>query len=171
MKAGKHLLNTGKGRIYGDEVALQAEKIENSDKDYGNGEIKSAVIASRERLDIAAHEVENNTVHYLADNQVGAILFSAGEMTFGRTLNADNHAEGKADTLRNNSSVIEAQQDIHLNVAQIHNNNVHFLVEHVKTGKAPTEVTKLENRSVNKTDIVPMGRNARHNLHTDFTNK
>ena len=170
VKAGKHLLNTGKGRIYGDEVALQAEKIENSDKDYGNGEIKSAVIASRERLDIAAHEVENNTVHYLADNQVGAILFSAGEMTFGRTLNADNHAEGKADTLRNNSSVIEAQQDIHLNVAQIHNNNVHFLVEHVKTGKAPTEVTKLENRSVNKTDIVPMGRNARHNLQTDFTN-
>lgn len=170
VKAGKHLLNTGKGRIYGDKVALQAEKIENSDKDYGNGEIKSAVIASRERLDIAAHEVENNTVHYLADNQVGAILFSAGEMTFGRTLNADNHAEGKADTLRNNSSVIEAQQDIHLNVAQIHNNNVHFLVEHVKTGKAPTEVTKLENRSVNKTDIVPMGRNARHNLQTDFTN-
>ena len=170
VKAGKHLLNTGKGRIYGDEVALQAEKIENSDKDYGNGEIKSAVIASRERLDIAAHEVENNTVHYLADNQVGATLFSAGEMTFGRTLNADNHAEGKADTLRNNSSVIEAQQDIHLNVAQIHNNNVHFLVEHVKTGKAPTEVTKLEERSVNKTDIVPMGRNARHNLQTDFTN-
>ncbi|VEH67557.1 Uncharacterised protein [Rodentibacter pneumotropicus] len=32
VKAGGQLINTGKGRIYGDHVALEADRIENSDK-------------------------------------------------------------------------------------------------------------------------------------------
>ncbi|EQA10052.1 filamentous hemagglutinin family N-terminal domain protein [Glaesserella parasuis D74] len=171
IKAGGRIVNTGEGRIYGDHIALQAERIENSDKNYDSGNIKSAVVAARGDLDIAAREIENNTAHYLADNQVGSTLFSIGNMHFGRTLNTDNQAEGKADALRNNSSVIEAEGNIELNINQIQNNNTHFEVEHVKTGMAPTDITKLDSRPVSETYIVPMGRNERGNLKTDFTNE
>ncbi|WP_238327280.1 filamentous hemagglutinin N-terminal domain-containing protein [Rodentibacter pneumotropicus] len=170
VKAGGQLINTGKGRIYGDHVALEADRIENSDKNYGN-EIKSAIIAARGDLDITAREIENNTAHYLSDHQVGATLFSIGEMRFGRTLNANHQAEGKAEVLRNNSSVIESERNIKLNVNQIHNNNTHFTVEHVKTGQAPNNITKLdEKEAVNETYIVPMGRNDRDKLKTNYTN-
>ncbi|WGE92168.1 hemagglutinin repeat-containing protein [Actinobacillus genomosp. 1] len=171
IKAGGSIVNTGEGRIYGDHIALQADRIENSDKNYDSGNIKSAVVAARGDLDIAAREIENNTEHYLADNQIGAILFSAGDMRFGRTLNSDNQAAGQAETLRNNSSVIEAERNIGLNINQIQNNNTHFEVEHVKTGMAPTDITKLDSRPVSETYIVPMGRNERGNLKTDFTNE
>ncbi|MFW9292186.1 hypothetical protein ACN9OU_12055, partial [Glaesserella parasuis] len=74
IKVGGRLTNTGKGRIYGDDIALQADSIENSDKDYGGSEILSAVVAARGNLDLAAREIENNTAYYLSDNQVGATL-------------------------------------------------------------------------------------------------
>ncbi|QPB41634.1 two-partner secretion domain-containing protein [Rodentibacter haemolyticus] len=159
VKAGGLLLNTGKGRIYGDNIALQADRIENRDKDYGNGEIKSAVVASRGRLDIAAREIDNNTAHYLSDHQVGATLFSIGEMTFGRILNAENRAEGNAEVLRNNSSVLESEGHIHLNINRIHNNNTHFVVEHVKTGNPNNDITLIKDKtkSINAHYIIPKG--------------
>ncbi|OOF51057.1 heme utilization protein, partial [Rodentibacter genomosp. 1] len=170
VKAGGQLINTGKGRIYGDHIALQADRIENSDKNYGN-EIKSAVIAARGDLDIAAREIENNTAHYLSDHQVGATLFSVGEMRFGRTLNANNQVEGKAEVLRNNSSVIESEGNIKLGVNQIYNNNTHFMVEHVKTGQAPNNITLLNAQDkLNETYIVPKERMADGKLKTDYSN-
>ena len=170
IKVGGRLTNTGKGRIYGDNIALQADKFENSDKDYGNGEILSAVVAARGRLDIGAREIENNTGYYLSDNQVGATLFSVGDMSFGRVLNGHHQAEGKAEVLRNNSSVIESESRIRFGVDKVYNNNTHFTVEHVKTGKAPTEITKLEDRPVSETYIVPMKRDERWKLETNYTN-
>ncbi|OOH84997.1 heme utilization protein, partial [Pasteurellaceae bacterium 15-036681] len=157
VKAGGRLLNTGKGRIYGDDVALQADTIINSDKDYGNNEIKSAVVAARGRLDIAAREIENNTAHYLSDNQVGSTLFSVGEMTFGRVLNAENHAEGKAEALRNNSSVIESESHIYLNINQVQNNNTHLKVHHVVNGQQGDDITRVKGseKTLNEEYIIP----------------
>ncbi|MGX2970747.1 hypothetical protein, partial [Ursidibacter sp. B-7004-1] len=136
IKANGRIVNTGEGRIYGDHIALQADRIENSDKDYSSGKITSAVVAARGNLDIAAREIENNTAHYLTDNQVGATLFSMGNMRFGRVLNLNNQAEGQAEVLRNNSSVLEAEGNIQLNANQIDNNNTHFSAHHLITGQA-----------------------------------
>ncbi|NBI13764.1 filamentous hemagglutinin N-terminal domain-containing protein [[Haemophilus] felis] len=157
IKVGGTLLNTGKGRIYGDDIALQADRIENSDKDYGNGEIKSAVVATRGRLDLAAREMDNNTAHYLSDNQIGATLFSVGNMTFGRTLNAENRAEGKAEILRNNSSLIESERHIALNVAQVTNSNPHLIVHHLINGKEGDEITRIKGseKTINQEYIIP----------------
>ncbi|MGX3014046.1 heme utilization protein, partial [Ursidibacter sp. B-7004-1] len=85
--------------------------------------------------------------------------------------NSRHRGEGQAEVLRNNSSVLEAEGNIQLNVNQIQNSNSHFEVEHVKTGEAPTDITKLEDRPVSETYIIPMGKNERHNLKTDFTNE
>ncbi|AHG86465.1 Large exoprotein involved in heme utilizationor adhesion [Bibersteinia trehalosi USDA-ARS-USMARC-190] len=157
VKAGGKLLNTGKGRIYGDDIALQADQLENRDKDYGNGEIKSAVIAARGNLDIAAREIDNNTEHYLADNQVGATLFSVGNMTFGRVLNANNQAEGKAEILRNNSSVIESERNIQFNAKQVENHNIHLQVHHVVSGQDNDDITLIHGsqKTLNEEYIVP----------------
>ena len=170
IKVGGRLTNTGKGRIYGDDIALQADTIENSDKDYGNGEIRSAVVAARSNLDLAAREIENNTAHYLSDNQVGATLFSVGDMTFGRTLNADNQAEGKANVLRNNSSVIESESRIRFGVDKVYNNNTHFTAAHVKNGEKVTEITKVSENPLNETYIIPMHRDSRGNFPTYYKN-
>ena len=170
IKVGGRLTNTGKGRIYGDDIALQADTIENSDKDYGNGEIRSAVVAARGNLDLAVREIENNTAHYLSDNQVGATLFSVGDMTFGRTLNADNQAEGKANVLRNNSSVIESESRIRFVVDKVYNNNTHFTAAHVKNGEKVTEITKVSENPLNETYIIPMHRDSRGNLPTYYKN-
>ncbi|MCT8573348.1 hemagglutinin repeat-containing protein [Glaesserella parasuis] len=170
IKVGGRLTNTGKGRIYGDDIALQADSIENSDKDYGGSEILSAVVAARGNLDLAAREIENNTAYYLSDNQVGATLFSVGDMTFGRTLNANNQAEGKADVLRNNSSVIESESRIRFGVDKVYNNNTHFTAAHVKNGEKVTEITKVSENPLNETYIIPMHRDSRGNLPTYYKN-
>ena len=47
-----HIDNVGSGRIYGDHVALQADKIENHDGKNIAGEVKSATIAARHRLSL-----------------------------------------------------------------------------------------------------------------------
>lgn len=157
IKVGGRLTNTGKGRIYGDNIALQADKFENRDKDYGNGEILSAVVAARGRLDIGAREIENNTGYYLSDNQVGATLFSVGDMSFGRILNGHHQAEGKADVLRNNSSVIESESRIRFGVDKVYNNNTHFTVEHVEEGKPNKDITLLQDKTkpINEHYIIP----------------
>ncbi|MFA9499550.1 hemagglutinin repeat-containing protein [Mannheimia sp. E30BD] len=170
IKVGGRLTNTGKGRIYGDDIALQADKFENSDKDYGNGEILSAVVAARGRLDIGAREIENNTGYYLSDNQVGATLFSVGDMSFGRLLNGHHQAEGKAEVLRNNSSVIESESRIRFGVDKVYNNNTHFTVAHVKNGEKVTEITKVSENPLNETYIIPMHRDSRGNLPTYYKN-
>ncbi|MFZ7215871.1 filamentous hemagglutinin N-terminal domain-containing protein, partial [[Pasteurella] aerogenes] len=170
IKVGGRLTNTGKGRIYGDNIALQADKFENSDKDYGNGEILSAVVAARGRLDIGAREIENNTGYYLSDNQVGATLFSVGDMSFGRLLNGNNQVEGKAEVLRNNSSVIESESRIRFGVDKVYNNNTHFTVAHVKNGEKVTEITKVSENPLNETYIIPMHRDSRGNLPTYYKN-
>ncbi|PJG85968.1 hemagglutinin repeat-containing protein [Conservatibacter flavescens] len=165
LQVGGKLLNTGKGRIYGDHIALEADVIENRDKAYDKDNILSAVVASRGRLDLAAREIYNQTDHYLSDNQTGAMLFSVGEMTLGRRLNSEHRAQGKADALYNNSSIIETESGgIALNITRINNKNIHFDVEHVQTGKAPTDITKRDEKKLNQTYIVPMGSNERHKL-------
>ncbi|WP_235424673.1 hemagglutinin repeat-containing protein, partial [Chelonobacter oris] len=122
---GNIIENIGSGRIYGDYVALQAEKILNMD-DLIQGEIKSGTIASREKLILAAKDIINETRHYTEDKKNGATLYSDGEMIFGRTLNQADEAEGVAEHLWNRSGIIEAVKKINLNVRETINSNEHF---------------------------------------------
>ncbi|MGX2968435.1 two-partner secretion domain-containing protein, partial [Ursidibacter sp. B-7004-1] len=116
--------NRGMGRIYGDDVALGADTILNQDK---NG--SSATLAARHRLDLAGREIINDTQHYDPSVKTGSTIYSEGDIVFGRELNSEDRAEGKASELRNKSSLIEAGGDIVLNVAQTFNTNEHFTTE------------------------------------------
>ena len=119
--------NVGSGRIYGDHVALQADKIENRDEQNTSGEVNSATIAGRHKVVLAGKEIINDTTIYEKDKRGGSTIYSGGRIEFGARLNANDEANGKADVLRNKSSIIEAEGGIGLkNVKQTFNTNEHF---------------------------------------------
>ena len=113
IKTGDTLTNIGTGRIYGNHVALQAgKKIVNTDELQSDGTIKSAVVAAKERLDVAAPLVENSKTVFTqkwAFNGIGGTLSSEGKVVFGRTLDENNQSKGLGDKLLNSGSLIEGR--------------------------------------------------------------
>ncbi|MFC0309398.1 filamentous hemagglutinin N-terminal domain-containing protein [Gallibacterium trehalosifermentans] len=120
----KHIDNIGTGRIYGDHIALQADSLLNQDE--RTEDTHAAVIAARKRLDIGVMNVTNRTTQYEANKKGGASIYSGGDIVFGRTLDKDNHATGQGERLDNDSSIIEAEKNISLNINNINNTNRHF---------------------------------------------
>jgi len=113
IKTGDTLTNIGTGRIYGNHVALQAgQKIVNTDELQSDGTIKSAVVAAKERLDVAAPFVENSKTVFTqnwAFNGIGGTLSSEGKVVFGRTLDENNQSKDLGDKLLNSGSLIEGR--------------------------------------------------------------
>ncbi|HEX8963624.1 MAG TPA: hemagglutinin repeat-containing protein, partial [Rhodocyclaceae bacterium] len=104
--------NLGTGRIYGDHVAIAAATLNN----LAEGS-DAPVIAARSRLDIGGGTI-NNGEH--------ALLFSAGDMSLGGSLDASHLATGAAAAVNNRSATIEALGSINLSARQIQNTNEHF---------------------------------------------
>ncbi|MDY4281556.1 MAG: filamentous hemagglutinin, partial [[Pasteurella] mairii] len=144
IKAGNQLTNLGTGRIYGDHVALQADTITNKDETL-SGNVSSATIAARTRLDLGARAVFNQTDDYNDKKKGGSFIYSGGEIVFGRHLDANNQATGNTAIFRNNSSIVEAGKHIALNIDDIENNNIHY----------HSEVEETNNQTVNKSYIIP----------------
>ena len=113
IKTGDTLTNIGTGRIYGNHVALQAgQKIVNTDELQSDGTIKSAVVAAKERLDVAAPLVENNKTVFTKDfafNGLGGTFASEGKIVFGRSLDENNQAQGLGDLLLNRGALIDGK--------------------------------------------------------------
>lgn len=106
------LNNLGSGRIYGDQLAIGSKILTNAAE---NG--AAPVIAARNRLDIGAQTL---------DNREHALIFSAGDLVVGGSLDACHCATGRADTLNNNSATIEALGSLDVAARQINNTNEHF---------------------------------------------
>lgn len=104
--------NLGTGRIYGDHLAIAGETLRNQAEAS-----ESPVIAARDRLDIAAETI-NNSEH--------ALIFSAGDLAIGGSLDADLHAMGQAQQLLNSSATIEALGALRIDARDIQNLNAHF---------------------------------------------
>jgi len=123
------LNNIGTGRIYGDHVAIAAATLTN-DVETVNGVTSAAVIAARNRLDIGAQTITNRE---------HALLFSAGDMAIGGSLDGSHQAtvatgQPQATTLNNSSATIEALGDLSINAARINNTNAHFSTQSVVVG-------------------------------------
>jgi len=121
VKAGT-LNNLGAGRIYGDHLAIQANTLNNG---VENG--VAPVIAARERLDIGAQNIVNSE---------HSLIFSAGDMAIGGSLDTDSKAVGQAISLQNNSATIESLGSLNLAAKTINNTNEHF--------STTIETTKIE---------------------------
>jgi filamentous hemagglutinin len=115
--------NLGTGRIYGDNIAINATTL-NNDAESG----AAPVIAARNRVDIGAQTI---------NNREGALIFSAGDMAIGGSLDTNRLATGQATTLNNVSANIEATGNLDISAKQINNINAHFSTKLETTGAVP----------------------------------
>ncbi len=110
--AASQINNQGTGRIYGDHLAIQANTLSNQAE---NG--VAPVIAARQRLDLGVDNV---------DNREHALIFSAGDLRTGASLDANRQATGQASVLNNHSATLEALGSADLAARQINNTNANF---------------------------------------------
>jgi filamentous hemagglutinin len=109
-------INNDGGQIYGSHVAAQANTLTNQN---------SAVIAARDRLDIGAGYITNQT---------DSLLFSAGNLAIGGALDSNSVATGQAIRLINRNTTIEALGDLEMSVAEIQNLNGGLVTREVHAG-------------------------------------
>ena len=124
------LTNSGTGRIYGDAVGVSAATFNNLEE---NG--VAATLAGRERVDLGVQTLNNRT---------HSLIYSAGDMHIGGTLDANGSATGKAGVLNNHSATIEAAGYLVLSAGQINNVNDHFTTERVVV--STEKVTEYQHR-------------------------
>ncbi|AMP13302.1 hemagglutinin repeat-containing protein [Collimonas pratensis] len=128
VQASNAITNTG--RIYGDDIALGAQSLTN-DVDVASGQ--AGAIAARNSINIGAATVVNRE---------HAIIQSLGDMTFGRTLDANRKAIGTADSITNSSATIDAGGNLVFQTAQLNNTNAHFATTQQVDPTLTTQVTQ-----------------------------
>ena len=119
ISAVQTLTNTGTGKIYGNHIALGAQKLLNREE-AAEGGTKAGVIAARERLDIGARETGNRN---------DALISSEGRLNIGGSLDGNNEASGRATLLTNTGAKIEAGSDARISADKLYNLNADFRVE------------------------------------------
>lgn len=110
------LNNLGTGRIYGNTLSIAATTI-NNDAETVGGVTTAATIAARQRLDIGATTINNSN---------GALIFSAGDMAIGGSLDGSRRATGQATLIKNASATIESLGAMALAASSIQNTNPSF---------------------------------------------
>ena len=136
----------GTGRIYGDNVALGAALIENFDEKDDEGNLASGVIAARERLDLGAKRIVNQSRFYSGNTDDATAILSFGEFNIGSALNENDEAIGKAALLQNRSALMQGKGGKWA-VAQIQQTNDFF----------ETELKTVSEKPVDWHYIVPNG--------------
>jgi filamentous hemagglutinin len=114
--------NLGTGSIYGDDISIAATTLNN---DAENG--KGAAIAARNSLHIGAANVLNRE---------GSLMFSAGDMAIGGSIDANGRAQGYASNITNASATIDVLGDLDIKTANLLNTNLHFSTTTKTTSQA-----------------------------------
>ncbi len=125
-----NLLNTG--RIYGDRIGIKTPLLQNE---------PNAVIASRGDMDLGVGTLTNRE---------HALIYAAGDLRLGGTLDATGQATGQAALLSNESATIEVERNADIAAASIQNRNLHFASESVEVGREAKWFYRLDGT----TDIV-----------------
>jgi filamentous hemagglutinin len=100
------------GRIYGNDITIEATNVENG-KSKRNDQEKKAIIAARNNLIVGAKEIVN---------QEGATLQSEGDMLLAGSTDGKTASE----KILNSSAQIDAGNDLKTNTNRLDNLNVHF---------------------------------------------
>lgn len=116
-----NLDNVAQGKILGERVVLQADRIANA----GHPDA-SPVIAAAADLDIGARVLENTDQ---------ATLFSGNDMRIGRELDAHGYASGKAEQVLNRFSTIESLGKLSIHTSLLQNLNAGVDLEEVQIGQ------------------------------------
>lgn len=120
IQAGQ-MNNIGIGRIYGDNIAIAATRLDNQDEN-GTG----AAIAARENLNLGIEQL---------NNRENSLIYSGNDMAVGGALDTNDQATGKAQRIHNAGAIIEAAGKMRLGVEKLHNTNEHLKTQLVETGR------------------------------------
>ncbi len=115
--------NQGTGRIYGTDLAISANTLNNLPDING----AAPVIASRGDMNLGVQTLNNlaNATDYASQ----ALILSAGNLYLGGTLDTNRKATGQATVINNESATIESLGDMRLSAKQINNINKHFITD------------------------------------------
>lgn len=105
--------NIGTGRIYGDQLSIQAGTLNNVSETV-NGSTSAGTIAARQRLDLGVGTLNNSD---------GALILSLGDVNIGGTLDANSQASGRASAINNHAATIQAQGQVNINTNTLANTN------------------------------------------------
>ncbi|MEX5770480.1 putative member of ShlA/HecA/FhaA exoprotein family [Acinetobacter baumannii] len=121
--------NQGTGRIYGTDLAISANTLNNLPDVQG----KAPVIASRGDMNLGVGVLNNlaNTQDYASQ----ALIFSAANLYLGGALDENRKATGQASVVNNESATIESLGNMRLSAAQINNMNKHLVTGLVETSR------------------------------------
>ncbi|WP_256099222.1 filamentous hemagglutinin N-terminal domain-containing protein [Variovorax sp. SG517] len=111
------LKNIGTGRIYGDQVSIAVDTLNNRAETVNGpsgATTSAATIAARVRLDIGVGTL---------NNEDGALIFSDGKLSIGRSLDALGRATGTATSVNNRAATIEATGDVAIKTTTLDNTN------------------------------------------------
>ncbi|STZ10181.1 Hemolysin precursor [Moraxella caviae] len=138
VKATNTINNLAGGRIYGTQLAIQADTLNNTpakavnqQTNQENDHHTSPVIAARQRLDIGVNTLNNNPNPDRAgkfnedfDNQ--ALITSLGSLHIGGSLDDNHHATGKAQTVVNKGATIQSGGSMVIGAKTLLNTNADF---------------------------------------------
>jgi len=110
------LTNTQTGSLFGDYLSIKVANLSNT---------QGATIAARTQLDIGAATIENRS---------NGLMFSAGDIAIGGSLDNNHAAIGTANSLINDGSTIEALGNATFSVTDLQNLNANLVTQVVQTG-------------------------------------
>jgi len=146
--------NVGTGRIYGNQLAIVAQQINNRDETV-NIQTSAAVIAAREQLHVGVQNLNNVN---------NALIYSGGDIAIGGALDANNQATGSATLITNDGAIIEAagitgNGDITITAADVKNLNSAFATRQivVDTQNKFTHDIPLGSMSWDNDDVIYIG--------------
>lgn len=138
-------------RIYGTQVSIQANTLDNKSNTAGTG----AVIASRGDLDLGIQTLNNQSGGVVKESaRDNALIFSAGDLNVGGSLDANLKAQGSAEKLYNGSAVIESLGDMTLVSKAIVNNNELFKTSMHEVGRQEIHTYEIDGKVYDAKDII-----------------
>ena len=133
LDAGSTVNNYSSGRVYGDQVAIAANTLNNTPDAITNTDnsTPAPVIAARNRLDIGVTTLNNNPNQARAgkfntDFNGQARLLSNGELHIGGSLDTNYQTIGRATTVTNKGASIESVGDMTISTDLLNNVNADF---------------------------------------------
>ncbi len=144
LHSGSSVRNIGAGRIYGNQIAIEAQHLENREETV-NGITKAAVIASRGDLDIGVQTLTN---------QEHALISSAANLRIGGALDAHNYATGRSQSIDNLSARIESDAAMELSAQTLNNRNLHMELNEISKLGEPYTARKTSSGLVKSADVA-----------------
>jgi filamentous hemagglutinin len=156
IETASSLTNSGAARIYGEDIALQADTLINAGETI-DGHTIAPVIAAQHHLAIGVETL---------DNRDSALILSGGDLSVGRHVQQISDPStgrtrytttGRASRINNDSATIDVLGDVFIQAIALANRNTHLHIDQVP--EAPFNVQRIQPAGSNTIYLSSQCRN------------